>query len=99
MTLPSDAVVTVAQKKANTKAFVSKPWSRPRTECTASLLRFDMDQARVHGVGDKVSGAVPLATVNADRGSWSDPHQHSCHEDNDGGGKRHPLRKHHFLPL
>ena len=77
---------------------MSKPWSRPRTECTASLLRFDMDQARVHGVGDKVSGAVPLATVNADRGSWSDPHQHSCHEDNDGGGKRHPLRKHHFLP-
>ena len=23
----------------------------------------------------------------------------NCHEDNDGGGKRHPLRKHHFLPL
>ena len=31
--------------------------------------------------------------------SWSDPHQHSCHQHDDGGGKRHPLRKHHFLPL
>ena len=50
---------------------------------------------------DQVSDAVllKLTTVNADRGSLSDRHQHCCHEGNDGDGKWHPFHKHHFLPL
>ena len=61
-----------------------------KSECTAHVVCV-LTWIKPCGGDDQVSGAalMTLATVNADRGSWSDPHQHSCHEDNDGGGKRH----------
>jgi hypothetical protein len=61
-----------------------------KSECTACVVRVLM--------WIKSCGGETIRSAMLSR--WrSDPHQHSCHEDNDGSGKRHPLRKHHFLPL
>ena len=71
-----------------------------KSECTAHVVCV-LTWIKSCGGGRSGQRCCPddAATVNADRGSRSDPRQHSCHEDNNGGGKRHPLRKDHFLPL
>ena len=43
-------------------------------------------------------GPIRSATLSCcDWQRWSDRHQHSCHEGNNGGSQRHPVHQYHFV--